>query len=71
MNANFGILPELEERIKDKKVKYGKLADRAIASLQNVEDDAIYRLRIRMRKKDKLKFVQERPLVVLIIRRIV
>lgn len=68
MNANFGILPELEERIKDKKVKYGKLADRAIASLQNVEDDAIYRLRIRMRKKDKLKFVQERPLVVLIIR---
>lgn len=34
MNANFGIIPELEERIKDKKIKYGKLADRAIASLQ-------------------------------------
>lgn len=34
MNANFGIIPELEERIKDKKLKYGKLADRAIASLQ-------------------------------------
>lgn len=29
MNANFGILPELGERIKDKKLKYQKLADRA------------------------------------------
>lgn len=35
MNANFGILPELSERIKDKKVKYGKLADKAIESLKN------------------------------------
>lgn len=34
MNANFGIIPELGKRIKDKKLKYGKLADRAIASLQ-------------------------------------
>ena len=34
MNANFGIIPELGERIKDKKLKYGKLADRAIASIQ-------------------------------------
>ena len=33
MNANFGILPGLEERIRDKKVKYGKLADRAIEQL--------------------------------------
>ena len=30
MNANFGILPELGEKIKDKKIKYEKLADRAI-----------------------------------------
>lgn len=30
MNANFGILPELPEKIRDKKEKYGKLADRAI-----------------------------------------
>lgn len=30
MNANFGILPELPEKIKDKKIKYGKLADRSI-----------------------------------------
>ena len=34
MNENFGIIPELEERIKDKKLKYGKLADRAISSIQ-------------------------------------
>ena len=30
MNANFGIIPPLEEKIKDKKLKYEKLADRAI-----------------------------------------
>ena len=30
MNANFGIVPELGEKIKDKKLKYGKLADRAL-----------------------------------------
>ena len=36
MNANFGILPELPENIKDKKVKYGKLADKAIESLKNI-----------------------------------
>lgn len=35
MNANFGIVPELGERIKDKKVKYGKLADRALYDLKN------------------------------------
>ena len=36
MNANFGIVPELGERIKDKKLKYGKLADRAIHDLKNI-----------------------------------
>ena len=35
MNANFGILPQLEERIKDKKLKYAKLADRAIKYMGN------------------------------------
>lgn len=35
MNANFGLIPELPERIKDKKVKYAKLADRAIEELNN------------------------------------
>jgi len=34
MNANFGILPELEEKIKDKKLRYSKLAKRA---LENIE----------------------------------
>lgn len=34
MNANFGILPQLEEKIKDKKVKYAKLADRALIELR-------------------------------------
>ena len=33
MNANFGILPELEEKVKDKKLKNKKLADRAIEQL--------------------------------------
>lgn len=33
MNANFGILPQLEEKIKDKKVKYGKLADKSLKIL--------------------------------------
>ena len=36
MNANFGIVPELGERIKDKKVKYGKLADRGMRDLNNM-----------------------------------
>ena len=34
MNANFGILPELPEKIKDKKLKYSKLADRAIEAIK-------------------------------------
>jgi methylenetetrahydrofolate--tRNA-(uracil-5-)-methyltransferase len=33
MNANFGILPELNEKIKDKKLKYQKLSDRALLKL--------------------------------------
>lgn len=33
MNANFGIVPELDKKIKDKKLKYSKLADRAIENL--------------------------------------
>ena len=34
MNANFGIVPELGEKIKEKKLKYGKLADRALEYLE-------------------------------------
>ena len=33
MNANFGIVPELEEKIRDKKERYNKLADRALQNL--------------------------------------
>lgn len=36
MNANFGIVPELEERIKDKKLKYTKLADKAIEKINKI-----------------------------------
>lgn len=35
MNANFGILPPLEQKIKDKKLKYQKLSDRALDCLVN------------------------------------
>ncbi len=36
MNANFGILPPLTQTIKDKKLKYTKLADRALADLEEM-----------------------------------
>ena len=36
MNANFGILPQLPERIKDKKIKYAKLADIAIEKMKHI-----------------------------------
>ncbi len=35
MNANFGIVPGLEKRIKDKKEKYTILADRALKKLED------------------------------------
>ena len=34
MNANFGILPPLKEKIRDKKERYTKLADRAISKIK-------------------------------------
>lgn len=34
MNANFGILPPLEEKIKDKQIKYAKMAERSMKKLQ-------------------------------------
>ena len=34
MNANFGILPGLEEKIKDKKLKYQKLAEKALKEIK-------------------------------------
>ena len=36
MNANFGILPELDEKIQDKKMRYEKLADRAMEYIKKM-----------------------------------
>ena len=36
MNANFGILPELPEKIKEKKERYQKIADRSLSILHNL-----------------------------------
>lgn len=35
MNVNFGILPSLEERLRDKKLKKQRLAERALASMES------------------------------------
>lgn len=34
MNANFGILPELEEKIRDKKLRYSKMAERSLKAIE-------------------------------------
>ena len=34
MNANFGIMPELDEKIRDKKERYQKMADRSLEKLE-------------------------------------
>ena len=38
MNANFGILPELKEKIKDKKERYQKLSERSLLQLKQIEN---------------------------------
>ncbi|MDO0919451.1 MULTISPECIES: FADH(2)-oxidizing methylenetetrahydrofolate--tRNA-(uracil(54)-C(5))-methyltransferase TrmFO [unclassified Enterococcus] len=38
MNANFGLLPELPERIRDKKSRYEALANRALAALEKAKE---------------------------------
>lgn len=38
MGSNMGILPELDEHIRDKKLKYEKLAERSLASFQSQID---------------------------------
>jgi len=35
MNINFGLFPELQPKVRDKKVKVEKLANRALATIQN------------------------------------
>ncbi len=39
MNVNFGILPELLERVRDKKIKKQKLADRALHSIETFRQE--------------------------------
>jgi len=41
MNANFGLLPELPEKIKDKKIKYSKLSQIALDIIENIKKDKI------------------------------
>ena len=36
MNANFGILPPLEEKIKDKQERYKKMADRSLTNITKI-----------------------------------
>lgn len=38
MNANFGLLPELPERIRDKKSRYEALANRALVALEKAKE---------------------------------
>ena len=38
MNANFGILPPLEEKIKDKQIRYQKLAERSMQEISTKGD---------------------------------
>ena len=37
MNANFGILPELDEKIRDKKMRYSKLAEKSLNEIKKVK----------------------------------
>ena len=37
MNANFGILPELDEKIKDKKIRYEQMAIRSLKIIKSKE----------------------------------
>lgn len=39
MNANYGILPPLEEKIRDKKIRYKKLSERSLKILQKLQLD--------------------------------
>ena len=36
MNINFGLLPSLEERIKNKKERYEKISKKALAIIENM-----------------------------------
>jgi methylenetetrahydrofolate--tRNA-(uracil-5-)-methyltransferase len=36
MNANFGILPQLDTKIKDKQVKYREMANRSLNKISKI-----------------------------------
>lgn len=37
MNANFGILPELPEKIRDKRERYEKLSERGLDIIKKIK----------------------------------
>ena len=41
MNANFGLVPELGTRVKDKRIKKEKLAERALADMARWRDESL------------------------------
>ena len=42
MGANFGILPPIEPKIKDKKQRYAALAERALSALERIISNEDY-----------------------------
>ena len=41
MPPNFGLLPDLLERIRDKRARYGAYRDRALADLEQVQSQLL------------------------------
>ncbi len=41
MNANFGILKSLENNIRDKKLRYAALAERALANIKSYKQELL------------------------------
>jgi methylenetetrahydrofolate--tRNA-(uracil-5-)-methyltransferase len=41
MNANFGLLPPLTERIRDKRARYAALAERALRAMREFARGAV------------------------------
>ena len=41
MNANFGLVEELGQRVKDKRIKKEKLAERALADMTRWRDESL------------------------------
>src|SRR5699024_11311413 len=41
MNANFGLFPDLPKRIRDKKLRYETIANRALETLEEIKKEFI------------------------------